>query len=77
MITFQQWVEIGATRGAAAYAKAFLAVDLLIERHGVSSVLDYFTRFADSEDRTGNFEAAFGRTLEDFDVAVQATLWPR
>lgn len=77
MTTFQQWVEIGATRGAAAYAKSFLAVDLLIERHGVASVLDYFTRFAESEDRTGNFEAAFGRTLNEFDGAVQATLWPR
>jgi hypothetical protein len=70
MVTFRQWVELGLDRGPAAYALGFLAVELLIEQHGVEAVLDYFSRFATSQDRLANFRAAFGQDLETFERAL-------
>lgn len=75
LVTFPQWVQAGERHGSAAYALAFLAVDLILERHGLDSVLDYFKRFAASDDRAGNFRAAFGEDLEAFQSAVGRRLW--
>jgi hypothetical protein len=77
MVTFRQWVEIGTERGPAAYALAFLAVELLIEQHGVESIADYFSRFASSQDRLENFRAAFGQDLDTFEVTLTEHLWSR
>jgi len=77
MVTFRQWVELGATRGAAAYGLALVAVDVLIAEHGMDSVVDYFARFARSQDRTANFRAAFGSDLDAFEATLRARLWDR
>jgi hypothetical protein len=75
LVTFPQWVQAGERHGAAAYALAFLAVDVLLERHGQDSVLSYFRRFAASDDRAGNFRAAFGEDIETFQAAVDRRVW--
>ncbi len=77
LVTFPQWVRAGEKQGTAAYALAFLAVDFILERHGVDAVVDYFTRFAASEDRASNFRAAFGEDLESFQEAIDARIWAR
>jgi hypothetical protein len=60
MSTFPQFVALASRNDVAPYAQAFLAVDALIERHGLPAVIRYFELFAASQDRTGNFTAAFG-----------------
>jgi hypothetical protein len=70
MVTFPQWVALSSRRGNVPYAHAFLAVDYLIERHGIPAVLEYFRRFATSWDRVGNFRATFGENLETFEAAL-------
>lgn len=67
MVTFPQWVALGSDRDRAPYALAFLAVDFLIERHGVERVSEYFGRFALRQDRLGNFQAAFGEDVASFE----------
>jgi hypothetical protein len=74
MVTFPQWVAVNGRRDIAPYAQAFLAVDFLIERHGVAAVLDYFRRFAGSQDRVANFHAAFGEDLEAFEAAFRGQI---
>lgn len=72
------WVRFQARRPALPlYPYAFLAVDLLVERHGVDAVLDYFRSFASSDDAEGRFRAAFGATRSDFDAALRARLRER
>jgi hypothetical protein len=75
MVTFPEWVALGERSGAIAYAQAFLAVDFLLERHGVPAVLQYFERFATSSDRAGNFRAAFGEDLDSFEASLMTRLW--
>lgn len=75
MVTFRQWVDIGPDRGPAAYAVGFLAVERLIEAHGLEAVLDYFSLFATSLDRQANFQAAFGQDLHAFEAALDQHLW--
>jgi hypothetical protein len=75
MATFPQWVEVNGNQEIAPYALAFLSVDFLVERHGLPAVIDYFSRFARTQDRHGNFRAAFGEDLETFEVAVHEHLW--
>ena len=75
LATFPQWVREGERRGSAIYSLAFVAVDLLLERHGVPAALEYFKRFAASEDRAANFRAAFGEDLESFERALIARVW--
>ncbi len=77
MVTFRQWVALGKRPDSAQYARAFLSVDFLIERHGLAAVVDYFQRFARSQDRAANFRAAFGEDLASFAVAADERLWPR
>ncbi len=76
MATFPQLVALAAREDIAPYAQAFLAVDLLIERHGLAAVIDYFERFAASDDRRGNFAAAFGESLPAFEAVLRERLWP-
>jgi hypothetical protein len=58
--------QLARHRLAPIYDQAFLGVDLLIAERGVTSILDYFRRFAASDDRMQNFEAAFGEPLGSF-----------
>jgi hypothetical protein len=75
MATFRQWVMLGGRRDIAPYAQSFLAVDFLIEQHGLAAVVDYFERFARGQDRQGNFRAAFGQDLQSFERAARAHLF--
>jgi hypothetical protein len=77
LVTFPQWVEASARNDGSTYALSFLAVDALLERHGVATVIGYFRRFASSQDRTANFRAAFGEDLQTFEAALAARLWKR
>ena len=77
LVTFPAWVRAGERHGATMYVLAFLAVDFLLERHGIRAVVDYFTRFAKSDDRIGNFRAAFGEDIDRFETALAARLWKR
>lgn len=70
MRTFPEWVALAERDDLAVYARAFLAVDFLVERHGLPNVLDYFARFARSDDRAANFRAAFGESLAEFEAAL-------
>ncbi|HVL68551.1 MAG TPA: hypothetical protein VM364_14915 [Vicinamibacterales bacterium] len=77
LVTFPQWVRAGERGGTAPYAQAFLAADLLIERHGLATLLDYFRRFARVQDREGNFTAAFGEPPAGVEEALRARLFRR
>ena len=75
LVTFPAWVHAGEKYGQSTYALAFVAVDFLLERHGVPAVVDYFKRFATSDDRIGNFHAAFGESIISFEAALASRLW--
>lgn len=77
MMTFRQWVDLAGRPGIVPHVQAVLAVDLLIERHGVPAILDYFRRFAEREDPPGNFAAAFGTSRVEFERDVDARLGRR
>lgn len=75
LTTFPDWIaQMSATPPAALPALAYLAVEYLVERHGVDAVLDYFARFATSQDRLGHFLAAFGEPFQTFEAAAEAYL---
>ncbi len=76
LVTFETWMAALSTRADAPplLAKAFFAVDLLIERHGAAGMIHYFTRFAGSDDRLTNFTAAFGEPLPVFERALDERL---
>jgi hypothetical protein len=74
LVTFPQWVRASQRHDVAMYALAFLAVDFLLERHGLPAVVDYFERFASSDDRAANFRAAFGEDFDTFEAALKAAL---
>lgn len=75
LITFPQWVEASARNDGVTYFLSFLAVDFLLERHGMPAVLAYFKRFSLSQDRLANFHAAFGEDLDRFEAALAVRLW--
>lgn len=77
LVTFPAWVRAGERYSATRYVLAFLAVDFLLERHGLRAVVDYFTRFARSDDRLANFRAAFGEDIDRFETGLGARLWKR
>ncbi len=60
--------------GHLAYVLAFLMTDELIRRHGFDRLLAYFRAFADSDDRFGNFQRAFGVSLPEFQREVLAQI---
>ncbi len=75
LVTFPEWVRASDRYKETMYAVAFVAVDTLLERHGLPAVIDYFKRFAGSDDRAANFRAAFGEDLESFETALSGRLW--
>jgi hypothetical protein len=73
--TVQEWLTVRRTQGPEiTYFQAFLAVELLIERHGAQAPIEYFRRYARSDDRFANFGAAFGQELPAFDREFAAHL---
>jgi len=54
------------------YLQSFLAVDLLVDRHGVPAVLEYFAGFAESDRQEWIFERVFAQTQEDFEQEFAA-----
>ena len=56
------------------YQLAFLIADDLIERRGLDAMRAYFASFKRSSGRRGNFDAAFGLSLDDFEAAALARL---
>ena len=75
LITFPAWVAASQRYSETMYGLAFVAVDVLVERHGLPAVIDYFKRFASSDDRVANFRAAFGEDLTSFETALSRRLW--
>ena len=74
MVTFPQWVALSVRSDGESYLQAYLAADFLIERHGLPTVISYFARFVNSEDRLENFRGAFGLELAAFEKALIARL---
>ena len=75
LVTFPAWVRASERYKDTMYALAFVAVDALLERHGMPAVIDYFRRFAASDDRVAAFRAAFGDDLGTFEAVVAQRVW--
>ena len=75
LVTFPAWVRASERYKDTMYTLAFVAADALLERHGMPAMIDYFTRFATSDDRVANFRAAFGEGLETFEAQLNERLW--
>lgn len=56
------------------YLHSFLAVDLLVDRHGVPAMLEYFAGFAGSDQRDRIFEGVFDQTPGAFEREFAATV---
>ena len=56
------------------YQLAYLLTDYLIARDGFDRVVEYFQSFAKHVDRRGNFAAAFGQSLAEFEQEAIAHL---
>ena len=68
MATVQDWDVLSARYGSVMpYAQAFLATDLLIQQHGLSSVMEYFRRVSHSRSRLEIFQAVFGEEPSAFE----------
>ncbi|MGH7302830.1 MAG: hypothetical protein ACRELZ_06035 [Candidatus Rokuibacteriota bacterium] len=52
------------------YQLSFLIADYLIEGRGLEGTRAYFASFRRSDDRRGNFDAAFGGSLADFEAGA-------
>jgi hypothetical protein len=77
LVTFPEWVAVAQRIGTdALYAQALLAVDLLVETHGAPALVDYFRRFATSDDRHTHFRSAFGEELDAFARRFGAAVQP-
>ena len=75
MVTLEDFmkarIRIG---GSSAYGQALLAAEFLVQRHGVQSVLRYFSLFKQSDDRLRNFRTAFNEELPAFEKEFTAYL---
>lgn len=58
----------------ATYQLVFLLADELIRRDGLDRVVDYFHSFRTRVDRAGNFRAAFGQSVAEFEQEALAHL---
>jgi hypothetical protein len=66
------WVQ--SLGDAATYGQAFIAVDFLVEQKGMAAVIDYFRLYRKLNNRTRNFTAAFGESLDPFDKRFSVSL---
>jgi hypothetical protein len=60
--------------GSSAYGQSLLAVEFLVQKHGVQPVLRYFSLFRQSDDRLQNFRTAFNEELPTFEKEFLAYL---
>ena len=75
LVTNREWVNLKLKYGEAmTYGQSFFATELLIQRHGVQAVIDYFRLFARSRDRLDNFRVAFGQDILTFETEFAAYL---
>lgn len=74
MVDFQGWVTVVGRRDVAAYSQAFLAAEVLVQRHGASAVIAYFRQYASIPDRPTAFRAAFGEDPAAFEAVLEARL---
>jgi hypothetical protein len=58
----------------ATYQLVFLLADQLIQRDGFARVAEYFHSFRTRDDRRGNFQAAFGQSVTEFEQEALAHL---
>jgi hypothetical protein len=58
----------------ATYQLVFLLADHMIQRDGLDRVVEYFHSFRGRVDRSGNFRAAFGQSLSEFEGEALAHL---
>jgi hypothetical protein len=66
---YRDWLNMLDTyEYSGTYQQSFFAVDYLIERNGLNSVVKYFTLFEHSADADKNFKAAFGIEFTDFET---------
>jgi hypothetical protein len=56
------------------YQLAFLLADHLVQRDGFDRLVEYFQSFSKRGDRRGNFTAAFGQSLAEFEQEAFAHL---
>lgn len=72
---FAQWIAARTKYGYdATFSLSFLVVEFLIGRHSFNAILDYFRRFRGSANYVGNFNSAFGESLDDFEVELDRHL---
>lgn len=58
----------------ATYQLVFLLADQLVQREGFDRLVEYFHSFRTEVDRRGNFRAAFGQSLAEFEQEALAHL---
>jgi hypothetical protein len=75
LVSQKAWLRNGKRHSLdPSYDQALLATEFLIELHGLPAVLQYFRRFARSDDSGANFRAAFGEEREHFEAAFEGHL---
>ncbi len=60
--------------GRATYPLAFLLTDALVRRSGFERLATYFRAFAETDDRFGHFQRAFGLSLAEFEAQALGQL---
>lgn len=75
LVTAEDWVRGSEGRnGPTSYEGAFIAVDLLVRRHGVEAVTRYFSLCATTDDPGAAFEAAFLSPRESLPAELESYL---
>jgi hypothetical protein len=69
LVTFPQWVEAQRRYDVPLYAQAFVAAELLIDTHGLPTVVHYFEQFKSTDDYQRAFVDTFGGERAAFDRA--------
>lgn len=69
--TFPQWVEAQNRYELPLYSQAFVAAELLLDTHGLPALVEYFGRFAKTDDRQAAFAEPFRLNLAAFERQFQ------
>lgn len=74
LVTVASWSRL-AKQGLERplYDISLVAAADLIDRHGLDALVEYFGRFAGSDDRPGHFRACFGEDPEAFEARLDPT----
>jgi hypothetical protein len=74
LVSAESWCRlVGEGREDPIYDLSLVAVADLIDRHGLDALMDYFARFALSDDRISHFHACFGEPPAAFEARLGAT----